>query len=172
VDEVTEKPKYYYAIKRFKDEPLLVTPSIAMKIARAKAEGKESVIFKHEGEDMLLDCRAISAVEETRQLIPKSNVYLLEEGENLGGPPEPILNMAGAVITNWYKKPVSGKEWNSYYSKMASYKLLAQEGGVHWIAWRKPMVKNDPHQEQPGTVPCTKEESERLWAAEARSNGR
>lgn len=158
----------FWEIKRYGDDSILVSEKVAAGVAQAKATGKESVIIKKDGKDMLIDCKAISAVEESKTRIPDENPYLLGDGKDGSEKPTPILNMEGAVVTNWYKKPVNIKQWEGYYSKMGSYYMLSSQGGTIWLAWRKPEMYNDMSPLGDGVEKCTDEESNRLWDAHER----
>lgn len=161
----------FWEIKRYGDESVFVTERVAAQVAQAKAGGKDSVIIQRSGKDMLIDCKAISAVEESNTKIPDDNIYLLADGKDGSAKPEAILNLQGEVVTNWYKKFVSAKQYHGYYAALPSYHVLASDANGATIAFRKIEYYNDVKDANSDIELCTPEEADRLWDKLERQNG-
>lgn len=161
---MADAPQKYWEVKRIKEEPILVSPKQAQGVTSAIRDGKDFVVL---GDKMMVNTKTIASVEETNQTIPQSTYLLAENKADEGEKPTPVLNLEGAVVTNWWKRPVSMKEWLAYYSKLSSYLLVSSDGTGAMIAWRRPELYNDNRREVYGAEICTKEEAERLWRAES-----
>lgn len=65
------------------------------------------------------------------------------------------------VVTQWVKKYVSQRDYETNYAKNSSYKTLEKDDGGVWMAVRV-AVYNDSHIPDE-CEPCTEAESDRLW---------
>lgn len=63
-----------------------------------------------------------------------------------------------SVVCDWVKKPVTQREWDSYYAKSPSYRNLGSEGNMVMVAFRVPIHEIDTI----ATTICTPEEIKKL----------
>src|SRR5690606_30282769 len=100
-------------------------------------------------------------VERTTKRV-EDDTKKLYAGEAMKLSKEPLIDDEGCVVTNWYKKLVTPKEYESYYAKSSSYYLLSRDANEIWIGIRIVEMENG---DRPDYLEiCTKEEADRLWS--------
>lgn len=154
---------YYWAIrwKSFADPDLLVSEKQAQYIDSMldKKEDERPQHFKINGERYSFS--DIRRIEQTTKRVEDNTVKLLYSGEDKRNSRGPIIDGEGNVLTNWYKRLVSQKEYDSYYSKQSSYYTLTKEDNGVYIGIRLPEMENGERSSD--LELCTKAEAERLW---------
>lgn len=154
---------YYWAIKwkSFADPDLLISEKQAQYLDGMldKAESERGTYFKINGERYSYS--DIRRIEQTTKRIEDNQVKLLYSGEEKRNSNSPIIDGEGNVLTNWYKKLVTQKEYDQYYAKSSSYYVLTKEDNSVLIGIRLPELENG--ERSPELELCTKAEAERLW---------
>jgi hypothetical protein len=120
---------YYWRVKLYDGDDLLVSPEVAEQFKRHIKEKKEHVDYR----GALIAVKNISMIEETSDPLP-SQTKKLKSGLATG----PILNEKGEVRWHWAKKRVNNREWNSYYAQHPSYRLLRRTESGAEIAFKLP----------------------------------
>lgn len=153
---------YWWAIKwkSFAEADLLVSEKQAEYIDKKLdlPASERGEFFKINGEKYSYsDIRRVERTTKRIQSDTKALYSGLADSLNEG----PIINEDGDVTTNWYKKLVTAKEYESYYAKAHSYYLISRDGADCWVAIRLVEKVNG---DRPDYLElCTKEEAERLW---------
>lgn len=157
---MTESPatKYYWEIKRVKDESILVSPNVGQKAQQAWEQGAETL---HLPGNISVSRSVIASIEPTMKVYEDDSVYRLGDGMKPGAKQEPILNEEGAVITNWYKKNIGSQQWEKHYSVRPGYYKLVDDSGAVWVAWLSPEVTNYLRPKE--QVICNEQEIKHLW---------
>lgn len=126
--------KYWWYVKRIKDDPIRVTESQGKQIAEAWEGGAEQIKIR---EGLTIQGgKNITSVEASFE--PREdNVYKLAESI-IPTTPIVVTDMEGNVATTWYKKWVSGRQWDSHYSHIPAYRLLERNGEACLLAVRIP----------------------------------
>jgi hypothetical protein len=155
---------YYWAIKwkSFNEDELLVSEKQKEYIEAEWNKSKEartSQTFKIKGETYSYD--SIERIISTTKKILDSQKLLYAAGQDLTRKKQPLVNEDGDVVTSWYKRYVSDKEYNTKYNGHSSYKIIGKEDGGIWIGFRKIMYDMDDMADD--IEPCTEEEANRLW---------
>lgn len=104
---------------------------------------------------------AIDNVEPTTKRV-EDKVKALYAGRAEELKTGPLIDTEGYVVTNWYKKVISSKEYEKYYANHPSYYTLdrADTGNVT-IAFRRVEEING---DRPTDIDlCTEDEASRLW---------
>lgn len=158
---------YYWAIKwkSFDEDDLLV--SVKQKEYIESQWGKDpkdrdSQTFKIKGETYSYS--SIERIVQTTKRILDSQKLLYAAGQQIGKK-VPIIDEEGCVVTAWYKRYISNKEYETKYAKSSFYKTVSKEEGGIWMGFRKVMHENEDISDD--IEPCTEEESNRLWKSKA-----
>jgi hypothetical protein len=155
--------RFYWAVKwkNFDVEDLLVSDGRKEIIEREwlkKPEYRQSQTFTLDGESYSFN--SIDSITKTSKKI-EDTTKLLYASEASFHSRAPMLNEAGEVVTNWYKKLVSSKEYYNFYGKHPSYRTLDKDPSGIWVAFRLAERQNG---DRPNTVElCNESEVERLW---------
>lgn len=154
---------YYWAIKwkQFNEEPLLVNEKAKAYIEaqwELPKEKRESQTFKYKGEQYSYD--SIDRIVTTTKKILDSQKLLYAAGQQIGKK-VPIINEDGDVVTAWYKRYISNKEYESHYAKNPFYRVVEKEDGGLWIGFRKVLHENEDISTD--IELCTEEEADKLW---------
>jgi hypothetical protein len=154
---------YYWAIKwkNYSVGDLLVTPK-AKEFIEAQwilePDQRASKTFKYEGETYSYD--SIDNITHTSKKINDFTKQLYS-GQSLLQSRDPLVNEDGDVVTAWYKKLLTTKEYEGYYAKHPSYYTLDKGDGGIWVGMRLAVLANG---DRPDTVElCTEDESRKLW---------
>lgn len=150
---------YYWRIKwrDYNEQELLITDKQAQII-------NQNLVLENRPERFTLNSipyryDAIDVVEPTTKKVEEDTSLLgsgdtkLESG--------PVVDQEGSVVTNWYKKQVTSKEYESYYGKHHGYYLLSRDANEIWIAIRVPEEFNK--EKNPELELCSQGEADRLW---------
>lgn len=154
---------YYWAIKwkQFNEDDLLVNEKqkeyIESEWNKSK-EDRQSQTFKVKGEQYSYD--SIERIVHTTKKILDSQKLLYAAGQQIGKK-IPLINEDGDVVTAWYKRFVSNKEFENYYSKHHNYKAVDKEDGGVWVGFRKVLHENETISDD--IELCTEEEADKLW---------
>lgn len=145
---------YYWRVKLYDGDDLLVSPQVAEQFKQHIKEKKEHVDYR----GSLIAVKNISVIEETSDRIPDDTLKL-DSGLAKG----PILNERGEVRWHWAKKRVNNREWNSYYGQHPSYRLLQRTDNGAVVAFKKPLHTIATE----GVEPVTEDELAKLSARSA-----
>jgi hypothetical protein len=154
---------FYWAIKwkSYSVEDLLVNGNQKEYIENEwikDPDDRKSPTFKLNGE--LYSYSSIDSITRTSKPIV-DETKLLYASEASARSKAPMMNADGDVITNWYKKLVSTKGYDSYYGKHPSYYFVGKEDSGIWVGFRLAEKENG---ERADTVEqCTEGETEKLW---------
>lgn len=155
---------YYWAVKwkSFDEDDLLV--SVNQKDYIETEWGKDpkdrvSQTFKIKGE--IYSYGSIERIVQTTKRILDSQKLLYAAGEAMTRKKTPLINEDGDVVTAWYKRYISNKEYESYYAKNPTYKMVEKEDGGVWVGFRKVIHENEDISTD--IEPCTEDEANRLW---------
>lgn len=110
--------------------------------------------------------QAVIPINQIRSFRKSSKPYnserLLEEASRVFN--EPVISVNGEALYRWVKMRTTRRKWDSYYSKIGSYKLLGDDEGLVIIAFRLPIHVIDTN-----TVEyCDEDEVSRLDSRQAR----
>lgn len=125
--------KYWWHIKRIKDEPIRVSEKAAQQV---KSFWEAGVPVINVNKNTTINANTIAGIEVSTEVMD-DNIYKLGDGIL---PTKEIVVMTpdGLVATNWYKKFVSGKRWENHYAHIPGYHLLERNGDQCVIAARLP----------------------------------
>jgi hypothetical protein len=154
---------YYYQViwKDFSRDPLIVTQKVGeyLQAQRELPEDKQIKLFTYQKAQYELS--SISSVEPTTKKVISTDQKQLYAGGMQLKKRVPLINEDGDVVTAWYKKFVTTKEFENYYAKSHNYYTVEKDGAGVWVGFRKVMMEND---DIPVDIePCTEAEAERLW---------
>lgn len=71
---------------------------------------------------------------------------------------EPVENRDGSMVIQWVKKPVTQREYATYYSSIPAYHKVGTENSMVMVAFRLPIHQIDTSLVQP----CSPDEISRL----------
>ena len=122
------------------------------------SEHRKHQTFKLNGETYSYN--SIDSITKTNKPI-LDNTKLLYASELAIHNKGAMIDAGGDTITNWYKKLISSKEYESYYGKHPAYYFLDKDDSGIWVGFRYVEKENG---ERPDTIEqCNEQESERLW---------
>lgn len=154
---------YYWAIKwkSYNVEDLYINEKVKDFIESEwikEPEKRQLQTFKLDGETYSYN--SIDSITKTNKKITDFTKMLYADGAK-ALKREPLVNDEGDVVTAWYKKFVSTKEYEKTYAPSSLYYLLEKADGGVWVGIRIPIMTNGY---RPDSVePCTEQEAERLW---------
>lgn len=119
-------------------------------------EQRRSQQFTLDGETYSYN--SIDSITRTSQSIDSAMKLLYASEKPLGN--SPIFNADGDVVTGWYKKLVTRREYENYYGKHPSYITLDKDSSGVWVGFR--IVERENHSRPENIELCTINESERL----------
>jgi hypothetical protein len=140
---------YYYAIKRYKDDDVLITKEQANQVTHELSRGAEFIVLNNQ----MIAKGDVRGVEETETLIPTQ--ALIGDG-SISHKIEPLYNLDGSVNFDWYRKRVSNKMWDKFYSVSPGYHLLNRDDGAVVVGFR--IIKQSGQAISREVTLCTKEE--------------
>lgn len=154
---------FYWAIKwkSYSIEDLLVNDKQKEYIENEwikNPEHRQSQTFKLNGETYSYN--SIDSITKTSQRITDDTKLLYANEAGLHDR-SPIINSDGDVVTNWYKKLVTKKEYENYYSKHPSYHLVSKDAGDIWVGFR--IAERENGYRPDNIEQCNESEAERLW---------
>jgi len=147
--------------KSYSIEDLLVNPNQKEYIEDEWVklpENRKSQQFQLNGE--WYSYNSIDSITRTNKKIEDA-IKLLYSAEAESKSISAVENSEGEVVTHWYKKSITPKEYESYYGKHPSYITLSKEGGDIWTAFRIAEKRNGFISDS--IEKCTEWEVERLW---------
>jgi len=145
--------------KDYNDPPLTVSEKQAKFIDAAleETEEKRGKYFKINGEKY--------SYSDVRQVVktnkPVNDTKMLYQGEADDLNESALINEEGDVVASWYKRMVTNREYESYYSRHHAYKLVSRDNGELWVACRVVEKVNGIRPEH--LEPCTESEARMLW---------
>lgn len=153
---------YWHEVKRYGEPPIRVTEKEAAIISKAWDDPSvDRVDIPRRGK---IATKSISAIEPTTIRIEEKNIYLMADNALKEQKKTPKLapdfeehgiSYPGGVITNWYKKQIGDREWESYYSKLPAYRRIDDVDKNIWVAVLLPETGEDKPKY---LTPCTKQE--------------
>lgn len=141
-----------WIIKRYKDDPLLVSQTVAEACLAAWEAG--TPVIKLPG-NVAIAGSSISAIEETTEVDD-----LKQLGTGLDIKSMPLEDLEGNIVTGWYKKNISVQEWERKLSHQPHYHKLVDSDGTIWAAMR--LVEFTVNNRSPELVACDEAESKLL----------
>lgn len=154
---------YYWAIKwkSYAVEDLYVND--AQKEAIEREWIKETKDRKHQTFTLNKETYSFSSIDsitKTNKRI-ESVTKLLYAAEAALNSNAPLIDDDGDVVTHWYKKLVSIREFENFYAKHHAYYLIDKADGGVWVGMRLVEKENGNRSDQ--VELCTREESDKLW---------
>lgn len=149
---------FYWAVKfkSYEREDLLINEKVKEYIETEWIKGAQQT-FTFDKE--IYSYNSIDSIVRTnKQIIDLTK--LLYAAEATKNSKSPMFNSNGEIITNWYKKLVTRKEYENYYSKHPSYKTLDKDANGIYIAFR--LVEKENGSRPDSVEQCSEQEVERL----------
>jgi hypothetical protein len=142
--DTTMNDNYYWDLY-LKDGRVIPIPPLGVEVVRRKLDGRE-VINTSNGS---IPFSEVKTFEKSSR--KKIDVKMIEEVAAAFG--EPVYTRledgTEAIKSKWVKKLVPTLEYAKSYQKHLSYKRLAEEGGMVWIAFVLPvhLIDHNKHVE-------------------------
>lgn len=148
----------YWEVEKWDGNTIIVPEKIAKFIADECAKGNDHITWA----DNFIARKDIREIRKTSKRPDVQQYDALKSGkvEDQVSDGGPLLNPDGSVLSNWYKKGVTQREWNSYYSKHPGYYRLSTEGGTVVMGFRRVEHKNSYIPDD--IYQCTDDEVRRL----------
>lgn len=143
-----------WVIKRYKDEPIYVSQTAGEAILSAWKGGIEIISLP---DNISVSASSISAVEETTEL--DTTFAQLTAGTEFK--PEVMSNLQGDIVTNWYKRQVTPRDWEKNHSWVPHNYKLVDGNNVIWLAIRLPEYKGGNYRSR-DLIPCSEMEIDEL----------
>jgi len=147
--------------KSYSIEDLLVNPNQKEYIEDEWVklpENRKSQQFQLNGE--WYSYNSIDSITRTNKKIEDA-IKLLYSAEAESKSISAVENSEGEVVTHWYKKSITRKEYDSYYGRHPSYITLSKDGSDIWTAFRIAEKQNGSISDN--IEKCTEWEAEKLW---------